>query len=149
MSAPPAVLAQFLPGDDFAWFLQQRAEDLKRLFRELGLVAVEAQFSGAHIQLKGAEADELGRQQHPSPGGQGWFGHDPPMGSLAKRIGLGIYVVVAAAAVFRRIEYRRRLLASFLAIYIGLVLTNLYYPHGPDAKSVITIPVFALVLLGP
>ncbi len=79
----------------------------------------------------------------------GWLGHGPRMGQLAKGLGLGIYLVVAAAALFRRLDYRKRLLATFLVIYIGLVVTNLYYPSGPYAKSVMTAPVFALVLLGP
>lgn len=79
----------------------------------------------------------------------GCLGHGPPMGPLAKRLGLGIYLVVAAAALFRRIDYRKRLLASFLVTYVGLVVTNFYYPHGPYSQAVITVPVFALVLLGP
>lgn len=79
----------------------------------------------------------------------GWLGHGPRMGPQAKGLGLGIYLVVAAAALFRRLDYRKRLLATFVVIYFGLVVTNLYYPRGPYAKSVMTAPVFALVLLGP
>ena len=40
----------------------------------------------------------------------GIFGHGPPMGPLVKGIGIAGYLVLAAAALFRRIEYRTRLL---------------------------------------
>lgn len=79
----------------------------------------------------------------------GWLGHGPPMGSLPKTVGLAVYLVVAAAALFRWVEYRRRVWVSILALYPALFIATLVAPHGPYAQiGVVTMPVFALVLLG-
>lgn len=42
----------------------QLAENLERLFRELDPGAVVPEFCGAQIQLKGPEANDLGREGH-------------------------------------------------------------------------------------
>ena len=79
----------------------------------------------------------------------GILGHGPPMGPLPKGVGLAVYLVVAAAALFRRVDYRRRVWASLLALYPALLIASLVSPHGPYAQiGVVTMPIYALVLLG-
>ena len=78
------------------------------------------------------------------------LGYGPPLGRLAKGIGISLYLVVAAAALFRSVEFRMRLLAAFFAAYASLVLTSIVFPLGPFAQAVaVTMPIFVLVLLGP
>ena len=71
------------------------------------------------------------------------------MGPVPKAIGLAVYLVVAAAAVFRRVDYRRRVWASIGVLYPALLVASLVAPHGPYAQiGTVTMPIFALVLLG-
>ncbi len=70
-------------------------------------------------------------------------------GGLAKGFGISLYLVVAAAALFRSVEYQKRLVTAFLAAYASLVLTSIVFPLGPFAQAgVVTLPIFVLVLLG-
>jgi signal transduction histidine kinase len=79
----------------------------------------------------------------------GVLGHAPLMGWLPKAVGVVVYFVVAAAALFRRVEYRRRVWASLVALYPALLIASLVSPHGPYAQiGVVTMPIYALVLLG-
>jgi len=78
----------------------------------------------------------------------GIFGYSPPVGPLLKVVGIAGYLVLVAAALFRRIEYRTRLFVSFTVLYAALAVVNLAFPSGPYANAgVITLPIFALVLL--
>ncbi len=80
----------------------------------------------------------------------GILGHGPPLVPIAKVIGLAAYLVLVAVALLRSIDYRRRLVACFVALYPALAVANLIYPHGPYAQvGAVTMPVFVLVLLGP
>jgi hypothetical protein len=80
----------------------------------------------------------------------GVLGYVPEMGTVVITAGTAIYLVLVAAAVLRRIDYRRRLLAALFALYLGLALINLVVPNLPFAQiSAVTTPVYTLVLLGP
>jgi signal transduction histidine kinase len=79
----------------------------------------------------------------------GWLGHGPPMGPLPRTVGLAVYLVVSAAALFRWVEYRWRVWVSVLALYPALFIASLVAPHGPYAQiGAVTMPIYALVLLG-
>jgi signal transduction histidine kinase len=72
------------------------------------------------------------------------------MGMLPKAAGVAAYLVMAAAALCRWVDYRRRVWASFLVLYPALFIASLVAPLGPYAQiGVVTIPIYALVLLGP
>jgi signal transduction histidine kinase len=78
-----------------------------------------------------------------------WLGHGPPMTPLSKAIGIAIYLLVAGAALLPRVDYRRRLIVCFLAAYPAAAIASLAFPDGPYAQgSVVTLPIFVLVLLG-
>jgi signal transduction histidine kinase len=79
----------------------------------------------------------------------GILGRGPLMGLLPKTVGLAVYLAVAAAALFRWVDYRRRVSASLLVLYPALFIASLVAPHGPYAQiGVVTMPIYALVLLG-
>lgn len=79
----------------------------------------------------------------------GILGQGPPMGRFPKIVGLVVYLVVIAAALLRRFEYRRRVSASIFALYPAILVASLVSPHGPYAQiGVVTMPIYALVLLG-
>jgi signal transduction histidine kinase len=79
----------------------------------------------------------------------GILGHGPLMGPLPKTVGLAVYLVAAAAALLRWVDYRRRVWASVMALYPALFIATLVAPHGPYAQiGVVTMPIYALVLLG-
>jgi signal transduction histidine kinase len=47
------------------------------------------------------------------------------------------------------VEYRRRVVASLLAVYLAFALASLVTPHGPYAQiGLVTTPIYAFVLLG-
>jgi signal transduction histidine kinase len=77
------------------------------------------------------------------------FGYGSAMGLVVKAIVTAIYLVIAATALFRRVEYRLRLQVAFFAAYVSLAVANVIYPRGPYAQAgVATMPIFVLVLLG-
>jgi signal transduction histidine kinase len=77
------------------------------------------------------------------------LGHGPLMGLFPKTVGLAVYVVAAVAALLRWVDYRRRVWASVMALYPALLIATLVAPHGPYAQiGVVTMPIYALVLLG-
>jgi hypothetical protein len=53
----PELAAQFLSSDYFARPFKQRRQYLKRLFLELYLLSLPAQFAGAEIDLERTETD--------------------------------------------------------------------------------------------
>ncbi|HEX8926882.1 MAG TPA: sensor histidine kinase [Terriglobales bacterium] len=80
----------------------------------------------------------------------GILGHRPPMVGVVKAYGITAYLVLATLAVCRCLDYRARLLVGFLVLYPGLTIVNLGFPQGPYAQiGMVTLPIFALVLLGP
>ena len=79
----------------------------------------------------------------------GILGRGPIMGLFPKSVGLAVYLVVAAAALFRRVDYRWRVSASLLALYPALFIASLVAPYGPYAQiGIVTMPIYAVVLLG-
>jgi signal transduction histidine kinase len=79
----------------------------------------------------------------------GVLGHGPLMGLFPKTVGLAVYLVAAVAALLRWIDYRQRVWASVMALYPALFIATLVAPHGPYAQiGVVTMPIYALVLLG-
>lgn len=79
----------------------------------------------------------------------GILGARPEMGDLLKVLGVVDYLLLAGAALLRPIGFRVRLLMSFFALYAALAVVDIVFPNGPYAYAgVITLPLFALVLLG-
>jgi len=77
------------------------------------------------------------------------LGHGPPMGSLVRAVAITSYLVIAAAALLRRIEHRTRLWASFFAAYLAIAVVTLALPRGPYAQvGLSTLPIVVLVLCG-
>ncbi len=77
------------------------------------------------------------------------IGYGPPMGPLVRTAALTGYLVIAAAALLRRVESRTRLWAALAAGYLAIALLNVALPRGPYAQvGLVTLPIFALVLLG-
>jgi len=77
------------------------------------------------------------------------LGYSPPVAPLPKAVVIAAFLVVCAAALFRWIEYQRRVEVCLLALYVGLFVATLVNPPGPYAQiAVVTIPIYALVLLG-
>ncbi len=76
--------------------------------------------------------------------------HGPPMGRLVKAAGLTGYLVIAAAALLRRVERRKRIWGALVAAYLAIAVLNVALPRGPYAQvGMVTLPIFVLVLLGP
>jgi len=77
------------------------------------------------------------------------LGYSPPVAPLPKAVILAAYFAICAAALFRRVEYRWRVAVSISALYLALFIAILVNPRGPYAEiGVVTIPIYALVLLG-
>ena len=78
------------------------------------------------------------------------LGYSPASGLVTKAILIPAYLVVAAAALCRRVEYRSRLLAAFFVAYVSLAIANIVYPQGPLPQvGLVAVPILVLVLLGP
>jgi signal transduction histidine kinase len=76
-------------------------------------------------------------------------GYCPPVAPLPKAAVLAVYPVICATALFRRVEYRRRVVVSVLALYWASFIAILVNPGSPYAQiGVVTFPIYALVLLG-
>ena len=77
------------------------------------------------------------------------LGYGTPAGPLGIAIAVTGYVVMAAAALLRQVEYRTRLLAFFIAAYLVVAVTNLVAPHGPYAQvGLVCQPALVLALCG-
>ena len=75
----PEPLPYFFAGHDFAWTLQQQAEHLEGLTGQPDLYIVFAHFSGAPVNLVGAELNQVGEKSElrerflfVPPGLSGW-----------------------------------------------------------------------------
>jgi hypothetical protein len=62
------------------------------------------------------------------------LGHGPLLGSLTRVVAVTAYLVMAAAALLRRVRYRTRLLACFFAAYLVTAGANLAALRGPYAQ---------------
>ncbi len=77
------------------------------------------------------------------------LGYWPPVGPLVRAISLAVYLVMAAAALLRRVDYRVRLWVYFIAAYVVVALGNLLDVSGPYAQvGLVANPIFILVLFG-
>ncbi len=77
------------------------------------------------------------------------LGYGPPIRSLAVRsVVLVTYLVMTAAALFRRIEYRRRLFAYFVAAYVVVAYANLAHRGSIAEIGLVATPILVLVLCG-
>ena len=77
------------------------------------------------------------------------LGYGPPVSSLVRTLVLAACPVMAATALFRRVESRTRLCAYFVASYLVLALANLANYRGPYAQvGLIAQPILVLVLCG-
>ena len=77
------------------------------------------------------------------------LGYGPPIGPLVRTISLTAYLVMAAAALLRRLDYRVRLSVYFIAAYVVVALGNLLDINGPYAQvGLVANPIFVLVLFG-
>ncbi len=76
------------------------------------------------------------------------LGHGPPLPWLLKAAGVTAYLVMAAAAVLRRIDWRARVFACFISAYVVIFLASVVR-HGPYAHVGLVInPILVLVLCG-
>lgn len=77
------------------------------------------------------------------------LGYGPRMGPLVRVAAITSYLVIAAAAVLRRVGYRTRLWAAFDAAFLVFAILNVALPRGPYAQvGLVTLPIFGLVLFG-
>ncbi len=77
------------------------------------------------------------------------LGYVRPAGRLTIALCIAAYLVMAAAALLRRVPYRTRLGAFFVAAYLVTAVTSLAMPHGPYAQVTLVIqPVLVLTLCG-
>ncbi len=77
------------------------------------------------------------------------LGHGPPIGPLPRAVVVASSFFICAATLCRWVEYRRRVWASVWLLYLILLVSSLASPRGPYTQvSVVTIPIYALVLLG-
>jgi signal transduction histidine kinase len=77
------------------------------------------------------------------------LGHGPLLGSRIRTIAGAAYLVMLASALLRRVDYRKRLWAYFIAAYVIVVLANLWDDRGPYAQiGLVAHPVLILVLCG-
>ena len=77
------------------------------------------------------------------------LGYGPPVSLLVRNLCFTAYFVIAATALFRRVESRTRLCAYFLASYLVVALANLANYRGPYAKvGLVAQPILVLVLCG-
>ena len=76
-------------------------------------------------------------------------GTGPPMGLLVRALGITAYLGVAAVALMRWVDQRKRLWVFFFAGYVAVAVTNLAIPDGPYAQvALVTLPILVLVLRG-
>lgn len=77
------------------------------------------------------------------------LGYGPPMAPLMKAIAIPAYVILLAAALWRRVEFRTRLWGFFVAAYLWVAVAEVAAPRGPYAQiGLVTVPILALVLAG-
>jgi signal transduction histidine kinase len=77
------------------------------------------------------------------------LGLGPPASSLVRAFCLTAYLVMAASAVLRRLEYRTRLWVYFTAAYLVVALANVLPYGGPYAEvGLVAHPILVLVLCG-
>lgn len=77
------------------------------------------------------------------------LGRAGPLPQVEKDIGFAAYVLTAAAALMRRVDYKTRLWVFFLAGYAAIAVTNLASANGPYAQvGLVTLPILVLVLRG-
>jgi signal transduction histidine kinase len=77
------------------------------------------------------------------------IGSGPPMGWLVRAACIISYLVLAAAAVLRGVEYRTRLRAFFFAGYLAIAVANVTLPRGLFVQvGLITLPTLVLVFFG-
>ncbi len=77
------------------------------------------------------------------------LGYGPPIGRLASVVSFTAYLLMAAAALLRRFDYRVRLWVYFIAAYLVVALGNLLDVNGPYAQiGLVANPIFILVLFG-
>ena len=58
------------------------------------------------------------------------------------------YLLMIGAALFRRTEYRRRLIAYFIAAYAIVACANLAHPGSVAEVGLVATPILVLVLCG-
>ena len=77
------------------------------------------------------------------------LGYGPPVSSLVRTLCFTAYPVITATALLRRVDYRPRLCAYFVASYLVLALANLANYRGPYAQvGLVAQPILVLVLCG-
>ncbi len=76
------------------------------------------------------------------------FGYGPSIPSLLRSVVLISYLLMIVAALFHRIEYRRRLFAYFVAAYAIVACANLAHPGSVAEVGLIATPILVLVLCG-
>jgi signal transduction histidine kinase len=77
------------------------------------------------------------------------LGYGPTVGSLVRTLCLTAYLVIAATALLRRVDYRPRLCAYFVATYLVVALGAIVNHRGPYAQvGLVAQPILVLVLCG-
>ncbi len=77
------------------------------------------------------------------------LGLGPPLGPPLKAVTVTAYLILVAAALFRQVGCRTRLLATFFAGYLVTAYTSLAGGRGPYTQvSLVVYPVLLLVLAG-
>jgi signal transduction histidine kinase len=78
-----------------------------------------------------------------------FLGYGPPIPSpVARSAELASYLVMIAAALLRRIEYRKRLFAYFIAAYVLVTYANLVHRGSVAEVGLVANPILVLVLCG-
>jgi signal transduction histidine kinase len=78
-----------------------------------------------------------------------FLGYGPAIPSpVVRSVDLVGYLVMIAAALFRRIEYRRRLFAYFIATYVLITGANLVHRGSVAEVGLVANPILVLVLCG-
>ncbi len=76
------------------------------------------------------------------------LGYGPIPSLMVRSVALVIYLVMIGAALFRRIEYRRRLFAYFVAAYAIVACANLAHRGSVAEVGLVATPILVLVLCG-
>ncbi len=77
------------------------------------------------------------------------LGSGPPAGLMVRVTGVAAYIVMAAAALLRRFNHRKRLWAFFIPAYLVTAITNFAGLKDAYAQmGLVCLPVLALVLCG-
>ena len=77
------------------------------------------------------------------------LGYGAPMAWWLRDVTLPVYLVMVAVALFRTVNYRTRLSAFFVAVYLGVAIMSLANPLGPYSEvGLVAVPILVLVLLG-